>query len=185
MQTTASAIPKTAQHTPQKRKNAIASEELKTNSKKRRVSTDKTPVDDSTPKKQKKEKDSKKKNGKGKEIEVVHEDTSEDQQNAGADGDDDVEDIQSPLQEKGVAESDSDTDADAEPPQHETLQKTNKKKSATKKVKYVPEGETREQRDMRSIFVGNLPVAIVKSKVCVTITISGGYCDLIRVYLFS
>lgn len=102
----------------------------------------------------------------------MHDDTSEAQQSVGAD-DDDVEEVQSPLQEKAVAETDSDLDADAEPPQHETLQKTNKKKSATKKVKYVPEGETREQRDMRSIFVGNLPVAIVKSKVRGSVSLPG------------
>ncbi|KAI5119304.1 hypothetical protein M0805_008219 [Coniferiporia weirii] len=62
------------------------------------------------------------------------------------------------------AESDSASDND-ELPEHESLKKSaGKKKSTVKKAKYVPEDETREQRDARSIFVGNLPVQIVKSR---------------------
>lgn len=44
----------------------------------------------------------------------------------------------------------------------------NEKKAAdSKKVKYVPEDETREMRDARTIFIGNLPVGAVKSKVSI------------------
>ena len=65
----------------------------------------------------------------------------------------------------------SDSDEDRPLPVHESLGKSkhNKKKESTKKKKYVPDDETREERDARSIFVGNLPVQIVKDRVCTCI----------------
>lgn len=70
-------------------------------------------------------------------------------------------------QEEQQVSSNSDSDGDSTLPVHETLVKSKgKKRERSKKVKYVPESETREQRDSRSIFIGNLPVQIVKSKVC-------------------
>lgn len=51
-------------------------------------------------------------------------------------------------------------------PVHESLSKSGRKKGTRgKKVKYVPEGETPEMRDTRTIFIGNLPVDIITSKV--------------------
>ncbi|KAL5504498.1 NOP12 [Sanghuangporus vaninii] len=47
-------------------------------------------------------------------------------------------------------------------PEHESVKMS--KNKGIKKVKYAPEGETREQRDARTIFIGNLPVALVKNK---------------------
>ncbi|KAL5483040.1 NOP12_3 [Sanghuangporus weigelae] len=75
--------------------------------------------------------------------------------------------------ESGEEESDEDTDeqdqisSDSEEsvdaiPEHESMKKS--KKKGIKKVKYAPEGETKEERDARTIFIGNLPVAVVKSK---------------------
>ena len=70
-------------------------------------------------------------------------------------------------QVKETSDTESGSDSDAEPPLHETLRNSSKRKRAnTKKEKYVPEGETKAQRDARSIFIGNLPVTIVKSRVC-------------------
>lgn len=63
--------------------------------------------------------------------------------------------------------SDSD-DPDAPPPVHESLLPKKEKRDRGRKkdkVRYVPPGETREQRDSRTIFVGNVPVEVVKSKV--------------------
>ncbi|KAL5512502.1 hypothetical protein ACEPAG_3155 [Sanghuangporus baumii] len=75
--------------------------------------------------------------------------------------------------ESDEEESDEDTDeqdqisSDIEEsvdaiPEHESMKKS--KKKGIKKVKYAPEGETKEERDARTIFIGNLPVAVVKSK---------------------
>ncbi|EJD08288.1 uncharacterized protein FOMMEDRAFT_144269 [Fomitiporia mediterranea MF3/22] len=65
----------------------------------------------------------------------------------------------------GSSDDDDDDDARFSIPQHESLKRSEKrKKEGTKKVKYVPEGETKEWRDARTIFIGNLPVAVVKSK---------------------
>jgi len=55
------------------------------------------------------------------------------------------------------------------PPQHESLAaKTSRKNDRTpkNKAKYVPPEETKEQRDERTIFMGNLPTEVAKSKVC-------------------
>ncbi|OCB88138.1 hypothetical protein A7U60_g4766 [Sanghuangporus baumii] len=63
--------------------------------------------------------------------------------------------------EKDQISSDSEESVDAVP-EHESMKKF--KKKGIKKVKYAPEGETKEERDARTIFVGNIPVAVVKSK---------------------
>ncbi|KZV67201.1 hypothetical protein PENSPDRAFT_736696 [Peniophora sp. CONT] len=69
---------------------------------------------------------------------------------------------------KSDADSDSeDSDADAPPPVHESLLNKKEKRDRGRKkdkVRYVPPGETREQRDSRTVFVGNVPVEVVKSK---------------------
>lgn len=39
---------------------------------------------------------------------------------------------------------------------HETLQKDKPRKPASRKAKYAPSDETKERRDARTIFVGNL-----------------------------
>lgn len=52
--------------------------------------------------------------------------------------------------------------SDGEPLVHESL---SKKKKSKKKVKYVPAGETPEERDARTVFVGNLPPEMISNKV--------------------
>ncbi|KAL5511023.1 hypothetical protein ACEPAG_3742 [Sanghuangporus baumii] len=76
--------------------------------------------------------------------------------------------------ESGEEESDKDTDeqyqisSDSEEsvgaiPEHESVKQS--KKKGIKKVKYAPEGETKEEHDARTILIiGNLPVTVVKSK---------------------
>ena len=71
--------------------------------------------------------------------------------------------------EQGV--SDNDEDEENEGPEkalvHESLKEGGSKgpKVRPPKTKYVPEGETKEQRDARTVFIGNLPVEAAKSKV--------------------
>ncbi len=72
-----------------------------------------------------------------------------------------------PLGDDGQEDSGSDDGHDStELPVHESVgkwaRKTNTKGS---KLKYVPEDETREQRDARTVFVGNIPTEVVKSRV--------------------
>ncbi|KAG9118926.1 hypothetical protein FRC07_006295 [Ceratobasidium sp. 392] len=54
-------------------------------------------------------------------------------------------------------DSDSESDPDAPPPLHESLLQNSEKPARRKK--FVPEGETPEQKDARTIFVGNLPAS--------------------------
>jgi nucleolar protein 12 len=50
---------------------------------------------------------------------------------------------------------------------HETTDTTSKRKRklATKLPKYTPADESSQDRDRRSIFIGNLPIEVTKSKV--------------------
>ena len=77
---------------------------------------------------------------------------------------------------KAVEEEDEDNDAELsegseidtdEELVHETTDTTSKRKRklATKLPKYTPADETSQDRDRRSIFVGNLPIELTKSKV--------------------
>ena len=61
--------------------------------------------------------------------------------------------------------SGSDDEADLSKLVHETVSGENKNKNRASKKKFVPSEETPEQREERTIFVGNVPVDIVKSKV--------------------
>ena len=87
-----------------------------------------------------------------------------------SDSDESVAELKSPENEYGRASSDSEEDED-EPfdPNtivHESLQKSKLKshKPASKK-KYVPPHETPEQRNLRTVFVGNLSVEVAKKRV--------------------
>lgn len=62
-------------------------------------------------------------------------------------------------------ESSSSEDSDVAPPVHETHTKSQKHSKNRNKVKYVPPDETAAQRDARTIFVGNVAVAVLTSKV--------------------
>jgi nucleolar protein 12 len=63
----------------------------------------------------------------------------------------------------------SDEDADFSPPIHEslTVKKDQRISHSVGKRKHAPSDETSEKRDARTIFIGNLPVEVAKSKVCV------------------
>ena len=54
--------------------------------------------------------------------------------------------------------------------------KPDKKKRRVKKTKYVPEGESSADRDRRTVFVGNVAVEVLKSKV------SRGSCRQAPIY---
>ncbi len=51
------------------------------------------------------------------------------------------------------------------PPVHESLQKGKKRVKAARQAVYVPPEETPTKRNMRTIFIGNLPLAVAQKKV--------------------
>ena len=57
------------------------------------------------------------------------------------------------------------SEGNGEIPVHESLHADGPSKHVPSKKRYVPEGETRDQRDGRTIFIGNLPVEAAKGKV--------------------
>ncbi|KAJ8521664.1 hypothetical protein ONZ45_g1664 [Pleurotus djamor] len=59
----------------------------------------------------------------------------------------------------------SDEESDSVSLIHETLRKTKKSKTkTTRKAYYVPSDESSSQRDLRTVFVGNLPVSVAQRK---------------------
>jgi nucleolar protein 12 len=67
-----------------------------------------------------------------------------------------------------VNDSADDSDEEGDPSKlvHESLLKDGKKKNTLKaKQKYVPSEETPEQRDARTLFIGNVPMEAVTSRV--------------------
>ncbi|KAI0039732.1 hypothetical protein FA95DRAFT_1612338 [Auriscalpium vulgare] len=63
------------------------------------------------------------------------------------------------------SQDDTDSEGDASKLVHESVAKPGKRaKTRTKAVKFTPEGETSEQRDARTIFVGNVPTGVAKTK---------------------
>lgn len=80
--------------------------------------------------------------------------------------------------EAGPSESGSDAEFDPSSLIHESLQKGAKSKKKDKSeshTKYVPPDETPEQRNARTIFVGNVPVDVLKSRVCSSLYLSECY----------
>ena len=77
-----------------------------------------------------------------------------------------------PGTSKSKEESDntSDSEADASQLVHETVAKEDqhgKTRPARRRIHHEsPPDETKEQRDTRTIFIGNIPVEVAKSKVC-------------------
>ncbi|KAK7060349.1 Nucleolar protein 12 [Paramarasmius palmivorus] len=59
--------------------------------------------------------------------------------------------------------SDSGSETDT-PPQHESLAKSSRGQKKAKKVKVAPRDETAEQRNARTIFIGNLNVEVAQKK---------------------
>ena len=56
-------------------------------------------------------------------------------------------------------------DENTVPLQHESLIAKTPKRGSKNNTKYALPGETREQRDERTIFIGNLPTRVAKTKV--------------------
>lgn len=57
--------------------------------------------------------------------------------------------------------------------------KADKKKRRVKKTKYVPEGESSVDRDRRTVFVGNVAVEVLKSKVsCIHLSLRESFAWL-------
>jgi hypothetical protein len=94
------------------------------------------------------------------------------------------EEIEEPVVAAGPSTTVDEEDNDAELSEidtdeelvHETTDTTSKRKrkQATKLPKYTPADESSQDRDRRSIFVGNLPMDVTKSKVslpkCIVLT---------------
>jgi len=57
-------------------------------------------------------------------------------------------------------------EGDDAPPLHESLSRSTKQRAKATKRKHVPEDETPEMRDGRTIFVGNLPLEVLSKNVC-------------------
>jgi nucleolar protein 12 len=79
-----------------------------------------------------------------------------------------------------VDEEGGESDADVDPAAlvHESLQSGGKSKSRSGKQKYVPEDETPEKRDQRTVFVGNLPLAVASKRVRLEFVLARSYIDL-------
>ena len=88
-----------------------------------------------------------------------------------------VAEQESSKNDDGRVSSDSEEDEDEpfDPSMivHESLRKSKEKShKPTPKKKYVPPDETREQRDLRTVFVGNLSVEVAKKRVRIFKTLS-------------
>jgi len=68
---------------------------------------------------------------------------------------------------EGQLNDTSDSEGDSSQLVHETMaKKAQRDKTRPRHVYHVPPDETKEQRDARTIFLGNVPVEVAKSKVC-------------------
>lgn len=87
-----------------------------------------------------------------------------------------LEDSDSDLKSEESADTDSNNSSDENedndyninvpPPKHEThADSRTRTKKKSKKMKYVPPDETPAQRDARTVFIGNVPIDVVKSRV--------------------
>ena len=98
----------------------------------------------------------------------VEESASEHEEDGGEGVDKDSgADDKSDLDEEEGATSDSDGEGDPSKLVHESLQKGAQTKGQSRhgKQKFVPSEETPEQRDARTVFVGNVAVEVTKSRV--------------------
>lgn len=71
--------------------------------------------------------------------------------------------VAKPHADKDDPESDGEENEDTTDLVHESVKKSSKKRAP--KVKHVPQEETSELRDRRTIFVGNLPLEVASKKV--------------------
>lgn len=77
--------------------------------------------------------------------------------------------VPTPVIEDVIETEYSGVDAENNPPPiHETHAESSRRKrrsKSLKKVNYVPSDETPAKRDARTVFVGNIPISVTKSKV--------------------
>ena len=106
-----------------------------------------------------------------KAVQVVAESESEEEEDAdeeSGDVEDENEDEGGPAEED-VEEASSESDDEGDPSKlvHESLQKGAPPKGQSRhgKSKFIPSEETPEQRDARTVFVGNVAVEVAKSRV--------------------
>ena len=85
--------------------------------------------------------------------------------------------------EESESASDSDVDGRASQLVHETVamgDQQGKTRPTRRRIHYErPPDETKEQRDARTIFIGNIPVEVAKSKVCTSFFLALTYTGLI------
>ncbi len=104
-----------------------------------------------------------------KAIPVVDESQSEEEEEEDADEDSDADEVENGLGEEDKEETPSESDDEGDPSElvHESLQSGTHPKGQSRhgKSKFIPSEETPEQRDARTIFVGNVAVEVTKSRV--------------------
>ncbi|KAJ2922218.1 hypothetical protein H1R20_g14878, partial [Candolleomyces eurysporus] len=100
---------------------------------------------------------------KGKESEDEDDDEEEEEGESEDIVDDEDEEAESAP---SASESESSSDeGEGGPPVHESLLKHQQSKAGkNRKKKYIPEDETTEMRDRRTIFVGNLPILLAQKR---------------------
>lgn len=93
------------------------------------------------------------------EVAAIVDDLEEDGENEDGEGDVGAAN----AEDEAAKVSDSDDEGDPSQMVHEAVTKGGK--AGSSKKKYVPSEETPEQRNARTIFIGNVPVDVVKSRV--------------------
>lgn len=127
-----------------------------------------------------------KKKDKGKQKAVESEEETDEDDNS------DVENLYLSGRKAGTvksteedAASPSSSDDEHSPLVHESL-KTGKKKGRSLPAKFVPSDETADQRNARTIFIGNLPLQVAQKKVSIPhISLSIGIHNSFSLYLSS
>ena len=105
-----------------------------------------------------------KKEGRKREKQIQHESENE------VDSESENSDLENAYAIKSAVASNISVSDEEEHPVHETMAKSTKQRVKTTKRKHVPEDETPEMRDRRTIFVGNLPVEVLSKTVCIAST---------------
>ncbi|GJJ12991.1 hypothetical protein Clacol_007240 [Clathrus columnatus] len=79
--------------------------------------------------------------------------------------DDDSKSEETVEKDESSEDEDDDYDLNAPPPKHETQTTSQARiRKKAKKSKYVPPDESPAQRDARTIFIGNVPIEVIKSR---------------------
>ena len=154
----------TIKEVPKKRKVVSSDKDLFTNTPKKRIRRDaqKEPKSGSPNRTHSADKSSReRKLGKAKQKEIAHEiESGDDYSDLGN------ADAPNPTPSKSIEKVTQTDERDDAPPLHESLSRSTKQRTKATKRKHVPEDETPEMRDQRTIFVGNLPLEVLSKNVC-------------------